>query len=201
MKKQINSIVKTIAISSIFLFAISTNVLAQTGPTFNGSVNDDVTAQQTVQLALSNALEITFTSNGSATGGTVTLPFTSVNDYANGVESGVQEIKIRSNKNFGVNVKTSTANFSVTTNGVTSPSSMPTSVLGVEVTANATGGSIASGFSFSTYSSLSSTAANLIENATYGGNQTFSVKYKATPGFAYSEGTYAADVVYTATQQ
>ncbi len=163
--------------------------------------NASGTASQTVQLALSNALEITFTGNGSATGGTVTIPFTTVNDYANGVESAAQEIKIRSNKNFGVTVKTSTANFSVTNAGVTTTSTMPASVLGVKVSANATGGSIASGFSSSAYNSLSATAANLISNATYGGNQTFSVMYKATPGFAYPAGTYATDVVYTATQQ
>ena len=163
--------------------------------------NASGTASQTVQLALSNALEITFTGNGSATGGTVTIPFTTVNDYANGVESGAQEIKVRSNKNFGVTVKTSTAYFSVTNSGVTTTSTMPASVLGIEVTANATGGSIASGFSASAYNSLSATAANLISNASYGGNQTFSVKYKATPGFAYPAGTYATDVVYTATQQ
>ena len=167
----------------------------------NAQSNASGTASQTVQIALSNALEITFTGNGSSTGGTVTIPFTTVNDYANGVESSAQEIKVRSNKNFGVTVKTSTAYFSVTNSGVTTTSTMPASVLGIEVTANSTGGSIASGFSSSAYNSLSATAANLINNASYGGNQTFSVKYKATPGFAYPAGTYATDVVYTATQQ
>jgi hypothetical protein len=167
----------------------------------NAQSNASGTASQTVQLALSNALEITFTGTGSATGSTVTIPFTTVNDYANGVASSAQEIKIRSNKNFGVTVKTSTANFSVTNNGVTTTSTMPASVLGIMVTANGTGGTIASGFSSSAYNSLSATAANLINNATYGGNQTFSVQYKATPGFAYPAGTYATDVVYTATQQ
>jgi len=167
----------------------------------NAQTNASGTASQTVQLALSNALEITFTGNGSATGGLVTIPFTTVNDYANGVSSAAQEIKVRSNKNFGVTVKTSTAYFSVTNAGVTTTSTMPASVLGIEVSANATGGSIASGFSSSAFNSLSATAANLITNATYGGNQTFSVMYKATPGFAYPAGTYATDVVYTATQQ
>ena len=41
------------------------------------------TAQQTVQLSLSNVLEITFLGTGNANGATVSLPFTSVNDYAN----------------------------------------------------------------------------------------------------------------------
>jgi hypothetical protein len=167
----------------------------------NAQSNASGSASQTVQLALSNALEITFTGNGSATGATVSIPFTSVDDYANGVESSAQEIKVRSNKNFDVTVKTSAAYFSVTNSGVTTTSTMPASVLGIEVSANGTGGSIASGFSASTYNALSATAANLIENADRGGNQTFSVKYKATPGFAYAAGTYATDVVYTATQQ
>ncbi|MBS1688550.1 MAG: peptidoglycan-binding protein LysM, partial [Bacteroidetes bacterium] len=52
----------------------------------------------------------------------------------------------------------------------------------------------------SAYSTLTSTAQNLISNATYGGNQTFSVQYNATPGFAYPAGTYTTSVVYTATQ-
>lgn len=167
----------------------------------NAQSNASGNAQQTVQLALSNALEITFTGNGSATGATVSIPFTSVDDYANGVESSAQQIKIRSNKNFGVTVNTSAAYFSVTNSGVTTTSTMPTSVLGVEVSANGTGGSIASGFSASAYNDLSASAANLIDNGSRGGNQTFSVKYKATPGFAYAAGTYATDVVYTATQQ
>jgi len=176
--------------ASIFSFAA---VKAQ------NTSNASSTASQTVQLALSNALEITFTGNGSATGSTLTLPFSTVNDYANGVESATQELKVRSNKNFTVTVKTSTANFSVTNNGNTATSSMPASVLDVKVVNNNTGGQIAG--SFANYTDLSATAANLITNAANGGNQTFTVQYKATPGFAYPAGTYATDVVYTATQQ
>jgi hypothetical protein len=41
----------------------------------------------------------------------------------------------------------------------------------------------------------------MINSASKGGNQTFEVKYKATPGFAYPAGTYTTDVVYTATQE
>ena len=52
---------------------------------------------------------------------------------------------------------------------------------------------------------LSSTAqapaASILTGASNGNNQTFSVKYKATPGFAYPAGVYAVDVTYTATQQ
>ena len=158
------------------------------------------TATQTVNLNLSNAIELTFTGSTTATGAAVNLAFNTVNDYANGVISGAQELKVRSNKKFGVTVKTNNANFSYT--GSTTPAPvMPVSgVLALKVSANATGGAIASPFSASAYSTLSATAANLITNANNGGNQTFSVMYEATPGFTYPAGTYTVDVVYTATQ-
>lgn len=167
----------------------------------NAQSNASGNAQQTVQLALSNALEFTFTGNSSATGATVSIPFTTADDYANGVESGTQQLKVRSNKPFSVTVKTSAATFSVTNGGVTTSSSMPASVLGLVVTDNSTGGTLGTGFSSSTYNALSATAANLITAANRGGNQNFTVKYKATPGFAYPAGTYATDVIYTATQE
>jgi hypothetical protein len=109
-------------------------------------------------------------------------------------------LKVRSNKNFNVQVKSNATNFSYS--GSTSPSpTMPVSgVLLLEVTANSTGGSIASPFSSSSYSTITSTNQNLISNGTKGGDQTFSVGYKATPGFNYPGGTYTVDVDYTATQ-
>ena len=163
--------------------------------------NQSSTASQTVNLSLSNAIEITFTGNSSATGGDVTIPFTTVNDYANGVESDAQELKVRSNKNFSVAVKTNAANFTYTGNTTPAPTMPVSGVLGVKVTANGTGGSIASPFSAANYATLTSSNQDLISAGSRGGNQTFSVKYKATPGFAYPAGTYAVDVVYTATQE
>lgn len=162
--------------------------------------NASSTASQPVQLGLSNALEITFTGNNSATGSTVNMAFTTASSLANGVESAAQELKVRSNKNFNVSVKSSTANFYTLLFGFWQvSSSMPASVLDVMVDDNQTGGSIGTGFS--SYKDLSSTAQSLITNGTYGGDQTFSVKYKATPGFAYSANSYYITVVYTATQQ
>lgn len=157
-------------------------------------------ANQSTHLALSNAIEITFYNTGSATGSDVTIPFNTVNDYANGVETNVQSLKVRSNKDFTVAVKTNATNFSYS--GSTTPAPvMPVSgVLGVMVTSNNTGGSIGNNFSNSAYNTLTSSNQNLISNADRGGNQNFSVKYKATPGFAYPAGTYTVDVVYTATQ-
>ncbi len=172
---------------------------SSSGSSSSGSGVSDGASQST-HLALSNAIEITFTGTGGATGTDVTIPFSTVNDYANGVETATQELKIRSNKNFTVEVKTNSANFSYT--GSTSPSpTMPVNgVLGIMVSANSTGGSIGSNFSSSAYNTLKNSDQDLITSATRGGNQKFSVKYKATPGFAYPAGTYTVDVVYTATQ-
>jgi hypothetical protein len=156
-------------------------------------------ATQSTNLSLANAIEITFAGNMSATGADVTIPFTTVNDYANGVESDAQELKVRSNKNFSVAVKANASEFSYTGNTTPAPEMPVEGVLAVKVTANGTGGSIAG--SFSEYATLTSSNQDLITAADRGGNQTFSVKYKATPGFAYPAGTYAVDVVYTATQE
>jgi len=159
------------------------------------------TAHQIVQLNLTNTIEIAFTSNNTSIGTTVTLPFSNVNDYANGVESTDQELSVSSNKHFTVSVNTLSPSFLVTNNGVTTPSNMPTSVLAILIAANNTGGTIGQGFSNSTYSSLSSTASNLLTGANNGYLEKFAIKYKATPGFIYPSGVYSTDVVFTATQQ
>lgn len=158
------------------------------------------TAQQTVNLALSNAIELTFTGSGTATGTAVTIPFTSVNDYANGVQSAAQQLKVRSNKNYAVSVKANSTNFTYT--GTTSPApTMPVAtVLDLKVATNATSGTVSAPFSTSAFADITTTAQTVLTNCIYGGNQLFSVIYQATPGFAYPAGTYAVDVVYTATQ-
>lgn len=158
-------------------------------------------ASQTVKLELSNAIEITFVGNNSANGSDVTIPFNGVNDYANGVESNDQLLKVRSNKDFCVAVKTNAANFSYS--GSTNPAPvMPVSnVLNLLVSSNNTGGTISNPFSAASYATLSDSDQELIKDGIRGGNQSFGIKYKATPGFAYPAGSYAVDVVYTATQK
>jgi len=166
----------------------------------NAQTAASATATQQVNLSLTNAIAITFTGSGTATGAAVTMPFTTVADYTNGVASAAQQLKVQSNKNFTVTVNTNASAFTYTGSTTPAPSMPVSGTLGVEVTANGTGGTIASPFSSSAYSTLTSTAQSLISNATYGGNQTFSVQYNATPGFAYPAGTYTTSVVYTATQ-
>src|SRR6476661_5987513 len=159
------------------------------------------TATQAVNLTLSNAIAITFTGSGTSTGGAVTLPFTTVSDYANGVTSTAQQLKVQSNLPFDVTVNANATNFTYTgtyTTGTTMPVS---GVLKLLVAANTTGGTIATPFSSSAFATLTSTAQNLISNGTNGSNQLFSVQYQATPGFTYPAGTYSTSVIYTATQQ
>ena len=179
---------KIIIIAAFFLgFASAAN--AQTA-----------TATQQVSLALTNAITMTFNGSGTTTGGAVSIPFTTVSDYANGVASSAQALTVQSNKNFTVTVNTNAASFTYTGSTTPAPTMPVSGVLAVKVSANTTGGTIASPFSASTFATLTSTAQNLISTGLAGGSQGFSVIYNATPGFAYPSGTYATSVVYTATQ-
>ena len=163
--------------------------------------NQSSSASQTVNLNLSNAIELTFTGTGEKTGAEVNIPFSNVNDYANGVESNSQELKVRSNKDFDITVKANASDFSYKGTTVPSPKMPVADVLGLMVSANGTGGAIESPFSGTKYATLSAKDQTLIAGGDRGGNQTFAVKYKATPGFEYPAGTYSVDVVYTATQK
>src|SRR5688500_6043518 len=75
------------------------------------SAQINTAATQTVNISMSNAVEISFTSTGTTTGSTVNMAFSTVTNYANGVESDAQEMKVRSNKNFSVTVKANSTNF------------------------------------------------------------------------------------------
>jgi hypothetical protein len=138
------------------------------------------TSNQTVSLTLKNAISLNIT---SATG--TTLTFDVSDDYLNGIaNANASTFQVKSNRPWAITVKAAAANFS----GPAAPSAtMPSSVLGVRLN----GGS--------TYTSLSTTAASFTSGAR--GDNSFSVDYKATPGFAYDAGTYTLSVVYTATQQ
>ena len=168
----------------------------------NVSVNAQVvssTANQNVSLALSNAIAITFVASNSATGTAVSIPFNTVADYTNGVTSSAQQIKVQSNKSFHVWANASATNFTYVGSTTPAPTMPVNGVLGIQVTNNSTGGTITSGYS-GAYGPLTTTSTAIINNGTNGGNQTFSVTYQATPGFAYPAGTYTTNVVYTATQ-
>ena len=157
----------------------------------------NASASQTASLQLGDALDISFTNTGSATGSSVNLNINSINKLTNGVTSSNQTLKVRSNKKFAVSVKTNSTYF--TYSGSASPApSMPASILAIKINNNNTGGSIVS--PFNGFGPLSANDQAAINNGTNGDNKTFRVKYKATPGFDYPGGSYTIDVIYTATQ-
>lgn len=169
------------------------------GFNYQSSAQTSATASQSTVLSLSNAIAITFVTTGTNAGTAISLPFATVTDYTNGVTSTAQQLKVQSNKIFNLTINTTSANF--TYSGTTTPTPvMPVSgVLAAQITANATGGTIATAFN-GVYASLTSSAQALISTCSNGGNQTFSIQYKTTPGFAYPAGTYTASVLFTATQ-
>lgn len=181
---------KKIVLLAVILACFNTVVNAQ------DQENKTATATQNAKLSLSNAIAISFVDGGTSTGGAVTMAFQSVTDYANGVTSGEYEMLVQSNKNFNVSMKTDAHNFSY--NGTTTPAPQVqiSNVLSMMVTENKTGGSL----SYNNFASIPSGSATIINWGSPGGNRTFKVKYKATPGFALPAGTYTANVVYTATQ-
>jgi hypothetical protein len=162
--------------------------------------NANSTAQQTVQLDLSNAVEMTFVNSGSATGNIVTMNFNTADNYANGVESAAQELKIRSNKDFKVAVKLDYNTFNYSGTGNLNLGTVPTNAFEMKLVNNNTGGTIAAPFSTTGYSTITGADQDVILNADNGDDQRFSVKYKCTPGFGLPAGTYTFNMIYTATQ-
>lgn len=161
--------------------------------------NGQQQAAQKSILTMSNAIDITFGTTGNAVGNEVSLVFSNINDYANGIESDMYEIKVRSNKKFRVQAKTSSSKFTYSGNTTPAPQMNVSNTLFLKVSDNKTGGSVGSSFN-NKYRTMSSSSQTLISNGLPGGDKTFNVKYKATPGFNYPAGTYTVNVVYTATQ-
>lgn len=162
--------------------------------------NRDAAASQSARLVMSNAIDITFAATSSTNGGTVALVFSNVNDYANGVNSDPYQLKVRSNKRFRVQVKTSSSRFTYSGNTTPAPRMNVSNILFLKLTNNNTGGSASSSFN-NKFRSLSSSNQTLISNATAGGNNTFNVEYRANPGYNFPAGNYSVNVIYTATQQ
>lgn len=139
------------------------------------------TANHTLSLSISNAIDLSFTQGGSGVG----LSFSTTSNYANGVSAAnAATIQVRSNRGYIVSVKSSAANFTST-----SATAMPVNNILFLKESNQ-----------SSYLNLSSTDQTLLSGQTQGSNS-FSVTYKATPGFNYDAGTYTVNVIYTATQQ
>lgn len=155
---------------------------------------------QTTNLDMSNALEISFTGNNSST---VDVEFGSLNDMVNGVETAKHELKVRSNKKFKVTVKPSSNNFTYAGNSLIGTLLKVSTVMKIKVEDNNTGGTrpfAARLLGWQAFSALS-LPVTLVSNCQPGDNQTFTVKYKVTPGMNCVAGVYTTEMVYTATQQ
>ena len=189
---------KKIIILSAAIFIFSLAASAKNNHNHGNLTGVSSNANQSVGLGLSNAIAITFVSTGNATGSELSLPFSTVADYTNGVTSSAQQLKVQSNMPFNITVNANAANFTYS-GSVTPAPAMPVTDLNIMVTANSTGGAVQGTYN-SSFTDLSTSAATILSGCARGGNQTFSVQYEATPGFAYPAGTYTANVVYTATQ-
>lgn len=178
-------------LTAIFITLIcSTSAFAQ---------NASSSASQTTNLQLTNAIEISFTATGNSTGSTVNMNFNTVNDYANGIESAQYQIRVRSNRKFDIEMEASSDYF--TYSGTTSPAPQMRvkDVLDMKITSNNTGGQINGGYH--QYKHVEgNNDKRILNDCDNGANQTFSVQYRATPGFDYPAGTYTITMIYTATQ-
>ncbi|MCB0696984.1 MAG: hypothetical protein KDC07_06450 [Chitinophagaceae bacterium] len=155
---------------------------------------------QTADLNLSNALEISFTDNSSST---INVQFNSLSDMINGVETSTHEIRVRSNKKFKVTVKPSSNNFSYSGSSLIGTLLKVSTVMKIQVVNNNTGGNQPLSALLTGWQNFSvlGLPVTLLNNCNPGNNQTFTVKYKATPGVNCVAGNYTTDMVYTATQQ
>lgn len=168
---------KTAFLSAIAIFLFAT-VHAQT--------LSSASASQTVTLNLSNKIDITLTSGVTGS----VFNFTTTSDYENGLtNSSAAEFTVKSNRPWNVQVGTVSDNFSYNGSaGTTVNNTMPASVLGVKLPSS------------TSFITLKKVPVDFTSSATRG-ISTFTVDYKATPGFQYDAGAYQISVLYTATQQ
>lgn len=159
--------------------------------------NASGSAVQSANLNLSNAIELSFV---SGSGPQVDVAFNNATDLQNGVESGVQTIQVRSNKKFKVAVSSASTNFTYSGSSITNNIIPVNTGLKVKVVANNTGGYLTLAAWLGYLGLTFGSSTTLLNYCDAGGNQTFAVKYKATPGLLAAPGTYTADVVFTATQ-
>ncbi len=164
--------------------------------------DENEAASQTAVLALTNGIDISYVNTSGNTGNSANMTFNNVSDYANGVMSSMQEMRVRSNNSFKVAVRCDDQTFAYQGNANNmSSSDMPNNALWMKVAQNNTGGSLTGAFSNNSFASLTSSNQDILINGIRGGNRTFKVQYKCTPGFVLPAGTYSLDVVFTATQE
>lgn len=177
MKKRI--------IIAVILVIIST--------TKNRSFAQEASAAQIIKVHLEPTIQISGMSTPN-----VNIDFNTISNYVYGAESGTQQFKVHSNKDFVVNVRTSAPLFSYSGDAYPTPQMPVNNILFLAISDNNTGGNIAG--SFNTFSSLSSIPRDLLLNCSNGGDKSFTINYRANPGTNYPAGDYTVGVIYTATQ-
>lgn len=166
------------------------------------AIAQNVGAAQMLSVTLSNVIEISFDNNSQAFSGPVNMMFKTPGDYVNGIESTPQEIRVRTNKAFNVNVKAKSETFNYNGPQYPAPEIPVDEALSMSVSDNRTGGTIAPGTGGNNnYFPLTTESQNVIIGGGTGNNQNYSVKYKAKPGYNVPDGTYAVDLIYTASQE
>ena len=140
--------------------------------------------QQTATITANEILDLTMTSNNA-----LNFVFNNTSDYDNGITlAEATTFAVKSNKLWQVKVKSSTANFSG------GDGNMPASVLSLGKHTSGT----------TTYTALSN-SDNVLATGNRGASavsgNTFTVDYKANPGYAYTPASYTVDVVYTISAQ
>ncbi len=130
----------------------------------------------------------------NSSGDFITMFFPEQKDLVNGLETPKQNLVVKSNQHFKVTLTTTTGAFKY--NGVGNPqNAVPLDgIIKVKVEDNQTGGQ-----ALTDYNAVSLYPVTLISNGTYGDNQAFTVRFKATPGLQLPSGVYEVNVVYTAT--
>ena len=180
---------KRTAILIIFIIANS----------FAAKAQSIVNASEMISVGLSNVIEISFTNTNSNFGELISMIFSGPGDYINGIESKEQELRVRTNKAFNVNIQSKTQDFIYMGNEVPAPQIPVDETLSIALINNNTGGSTPKGQG--NYFGLSTESQNLITGGGTGNNQNYAVKYKAKPNNTIPEGTYAVDLIYTASQE
>ncbi|MBS1783351.1 MAG: hypothetical protein JSS78_09815 [Bacteroidetes bacterium] len=170
-------------------------LLSSVSSTFAQESIASATASQTVQLVLNPSIDLRFSETSTNNGSLVSLNFSTIHNYSTGVVSGVQELEVRSNKNFKISVQTDAAHFSY--NGVSG--NMPVAnTLFMAVTGNSTGGTLTTGLG--AYKSLSAMSSDVVLNGSFGDGKKLAFAYKAKPSEDFPPGVYSVGVLYTATQ-
>lgn len=183
------------------ILLITLNILAVSAAMAIDEGSKSAGAAQTAQLALSDGIDISYISSGSANGGDAIMNFANSADCKNGVESATQQLRVRSNKTFKVAVRYEESSFVYEGSSNQKPAQMPSDMLWMKVNSNNTGGNLQAPFSSSSYAAVTTADKVMLTDGQRGGNQTFSVQYKCVPGFNLPAGTYNMDVVFTATQE